>query len=101
MLALRRAGFRLQPAGCYWIAVELRLFTIALDLDAPIKLCLDVVEGALGIDDRWIGWLTDLKVLVARRAEQRLEVEVSVQPVRDRHEWRELSERRLEAARPV
>jgi hypothetical protein len=101
MLALRAAGFRTQPDGCYWIGVEMSLYTIALDVDAPIKLVLDTIEGALGVDDRWTGRLTVSKVVVAHRADERLEVQVSVQPVRNRDAWRELSEQRLQGGGPV
>lgn len=91
MLALRASGFRTQPAGVYWIAVELVLYSISLDIDAPIKLVLDTVEAALGIDDRWIGRLSVVKVPVPHRTEQQLQVVTSLLPVRDREEWQALS----------
>src|SRR5947209_15723957 len=72
LVRLRLAGFRTQPEGVYWIEIDLDVRTIALDIDAPLKLAIDVVSLALGIDDRWVGRLGVRKVRVRQRADQRL-----------------------------
>lgn len=78
LLALRAAGFRPLPPGEHSIHLDLVLRTRRLDLDAPLKLVIDVVAKALGVDDRCLQELRVQKLVVARPAEQSLEVRVSM-----------------------
>jgi len=93
LLLLRAAGFQAQPLGSYWIGVELTLWTCRLDLDAPIKLVLDTVEEALGINDRWVGRLTVTKLLADHLADQRLELRCEARSIAGKQDFNALSER--------
>ncbi len=79
LLALRAAGFRPLPAGEHSIHLDLVLRTRRLDLDAPLKLVIDVVAKALDVDDRCVQALRVEKVVVGKREEQGLEVHVSTE----------------------
>lgn len=74
LLLLRAAGIRTLPAGSYWLALALTLCTVRLDADAPLKLVIDTVAEALGIDDRCVGLFVVRKLPVRSRAAQRLHV---------------------------
>lgn len=83
LLTLRAAGFRTLPPGVYWVGVAVDLYTIALDLDGPLKLLLDTLEAALGVPDSRVGALMMHKTRVHHRADQRLDVRVVVVPLED------------------
>lgn len=85
LLSLRAAGFRRLPPGAYRLAVEAELYTIALDVDAPAKIVLDLLEVALGVSDSQVYELTLRKTRVHHRIEQHLDVRVRITPV-DSHE---------------
>lgn len=86
LLDLRAAGFRTLPEGVYWLAIDLHLYTVALDLDAG-KIVLDTIAVALAVDDRWVGELIVHKTRVHHRAEQRLDVRVRIVPLEDPAEF--------------
>ena len=90
-LLLRAAGFRPLPAGAYWIGLQLVIHTTRLDIDAPIKLVIDAICGALAVDDRYVGALRVVK-LPAKPAEQRVEVCARIEPAADRETFTALSE---------
>ena len=73
------------------LSLSCALYTIRLDADAPLKLVVDTVAAALGIDDRQLGALVVRKIPVRRRADQRLELWAEVRPVADAGEFAALS----------
>lgn len=100
LLLLRAGGCRTVPPGSYWIAVSLTVRTRRLDVDAPVKLTLDVLADALGIDDRMVGALHVCKVPVATRAGEGLDLVVDVEPVDGPAAWAARSVAALPAAFP-
>lgn len=98
LLYLRRAGFRRLPPGHYFVALHCGLFTKRLDLDAPLKLLIDTVAEALGINDRDVGALTATKIHGPRGSEERIELKALVIPMTSPTEWNALAADGWEAA---
>lgn len=97
MILLRAAGWRPLPPGHYWLALGCVLHTVRHDIDSCLKLALDAVAAALGVDDACIGALSVAKVPVGTRAEQRLGLVARVYPVADPDEWADRSRRAVPA----
>lgn len=115
LIVLKGSGFTQQPEGMYWCSIHLTLYTSRLDIDSPIKATLDLIMKALsreelrgntkkvysGVEDRFNGELVVHKVFVTPQAEQRLEVEVEVWPIKTKKEFNQHTQRRKREWKPV
>jgi len=87
LFSLRAAGWRPLPEGKYWLHLNAVLYTVRHDIDSCLKLTLDVVAAALGVNDGCIGSLLVTKVSVKTKVDERIELVAKIYVVDDRDDW--------------